>query len=305
MREKFKPPEGKITLDILKSLLRRMPYVTGVCIMGLCEPLLNNELADILRWLKDEGHYSISLTTNGTVTISDDMLDALTRVDTFVISIDTADEETFQYLRGAQLKKVVGSLEKVISYKQQHKLGRTDNPPIYINAVITRKNFHQMPGLIEMLEAYASDLTYLQVDPISRPDYQTFEAPLMLTKEELGREIETYRKVAKQSPLNVIGFDYMLQPSYNWRNCYLTWDGMFIQPNGDANFCYNYEYVIGNVFREDPLKVWNSQKAKDFRRKLLSSEPPIAQCRSCNFARGGWQPEGDYAEQRLNKKDVT
>lgn len=306
MRQQFKPPEGKITLSMLQSLLKKMPYIRGVCIMGLCEPLLNDELANILRWLHDEGHYGISLTTNGMVTIDDNILDALTRVGDFVISMDTADEETFRYLRGgAELKKVMGSLVRVIEYKRAHNLGRMDNPPIHINAVITRNNLHQLPDLFKMLEPYAADLTYLMVDPVSRPDYQTFEAPLMLTKEELDKELEKYKKVAKQSPLNIIGFDYMLEPSCNWGDCYMAWDGMFIEPNGDAYFCYNYDYVIGNVFKEDPLKVWNSTRAQEFRRKLLSSEPPLGQCHSCNFARGGWQPEGDYSRQKLDKKDVT
>ena len=306
MRQQFKPPEGKITLDMMKSLLKRMPYIRGVCIMGLCEPLLNDELPDIIRWLKDEGHYGVSLTTNGTVTINDDILDALTRVDDFVISIDTADEETFRYLRGgAQLEKVMSSFKRVVEYKRSHNLGRKDNPPMHINAVITRKNLDQMPDLFKMLEPYASDLTYLMVDPVSRPDYQTFEAPLMLTKEDLDKELGKYKEVAKKSPLNIIGFDYMLEPSYDWGNCYLAWDGMFIEPNGDAYFCYDYDYVLGNVFKEDPLKVWNSPRAREFRQKLLTSEPPLGQCHCCNFARGGWQPEGVYLEQKKDKRDTT
>jgi radical SAM protein with 4Fe4S-binding SPASM domain len=180
-----------------------------------------------------------------------------------------------------------------------------DNPPIHINAVITRNNVHQLPALIKMLEPYAADLTYLMVDPVSRPDYQTFEEPLMLTKEDLDKELEKHKKVAKQSPLNIIGFDYMLEPSCDWGNCYLAWDGMFIEPNGDAYFCYDYDYVLGNVFKEDPLKVWNSTRAQEFRRKLLSSDPPLGQCHYCNFARGGWQPEGDYSRQKLDKKDIA
>jgi radical SAM protein with 4Fe4S-binding SPASM domain len=306
MRQQFKPPAGKITLSMLQSLLKKMPYIRGICIMGLCEPLLNDELPDILRWLQDEGHYGISLTTNGMVTINDDMLDALTRVGTLVFSIDTADEETFKYLRGgAELKKVMGNLIRVIEYKHAHNLDRMNNPPIYINAVMTRRNFAQVPRLIEMLEPYAADLTYLMLDPVSRPDYQRFESPLMLAKEEIGADLERFRRIAKESPLNTLGLDYMLEGSSNWGNCYMAWDGMFIEPNGDAYFCYNYDYVIGNVFKEDPLQVWNSSRAQEFRQKLLSSNPPLEQCHSCNFARSGWQPEGDYARQKLNRKDIT
>ena len=43
MRETFKPPKGSFTLKKMKDLLRKMPYISVVCIMGLFEPLLNPE----------------------------------------------------------------------------------------------------------------------------------------------------------------------------------------------------------------------------------------------------------------------
>jgi MoaA/NifB/PqqE/SkfB family radical SAM enzyme len=263
MREKYKPPQGMLKLEQIKALLKKMPYINGVCIMGLCEPFLNPETPNVLRWLKDEGKYSISITTNGMVDLNEDKLDALLRADDMVFSIDTSEPETFKYLRGgADLKRVTSNMERLIKYKKDRGMKKMDNPPIHINAVVTSKNFHQIPDLIKMLGAYADDLKYLMVDPVTRPDYQEFEEPLMLQREEFDKHIEEYRELAKKSPLKIVGFDYMLKESRNWRDCHLTWDGMFVQPNGDAYFCYDYEYVIGNVFKDDPLKVWNSDRAK-------------------------------------------
>lgn len=295
MREKFKPPKGPMTLERIQAIMNRMPYIRGVCIMGLCEPFLNPETSSILRWLKDMGGYSLSFTTNGMVPLTDDMLDALLRVDDFVFSIDTSDPETFHFLRGgADLNRVMENLKRLIEYKHERGLSKLDNPPIHINSVVTSRNFNQIPGLIRMLEPYADDLKYLMIDPVTRPDYQDFEEPLMLQRNEFDKYIDEYRKVARSSPLKVLGFDYMLEPSANWGNCFLAWQSMFIEPNGDAYFCYNYEYVLGNVFEQDPLKIWNGPKARDFRKELLSADPPLKQCRSCNFARGGWQPHGIY-----------
>jgi radical SAM protein with 4Fe4S-binding SPASM domain len=279
-----------------------MPYIQGVCIMGLCEPLLNPNLPEMIKWLKSSG-YSISLTTNGTVMIK--AFDMLRLVDDFVFSIDSPDPKTFEYLRGgAKLDKVLQNFRNVIDWKRANGLKKTDNPPIHINSVITRKNFRQMPELIKMLEPYADDLTYLMVDPISRPDYQTFEDPIALSPGEFKEEIAEYCSIAKQSRLKIIGFDYMLQPSSNWSICSLSWYGMFIEPNGDAYFCYDYRRVLGNVLKEDPLEVWNSKVAKDFRASLKTSDPPVQQCRCCNFARQGWQPGGIYDAQGKIKGDV-
>lgn len=302
MRETFQPPRDSMTVERVKKLMHRMPYVSGVCIMGLCEPLMNPQTPDIVRWLSDEGGYSTSLTTNGMIPLNLNILDALLRVDDMVFSIDTSDPETFRYLRGgADLNRVMENLERLLQFKRELGLGRFDNPPIHINAVITSRNFSQIPGLIKMLEPHASELTYLMVDPITRPDYQDFEKPLMIQRTQFEQQIGEYRRIAGESPLKIVGFDYMLEPSSNWRDCPMSWDGMFVQPNGDAYFCYNYEYVLGNVFQQNPLFVWNSSRAKQFRRKLLTSDPPLAQCHSCNFARKGWQPSGVYYQ---TKQDV-
>jgi radical SAM protein with 4Fe4S-binding SPASM domain len=304
MRESFKPPAGPMTLERVKTLLKRMPSCTGVCIMGLCEPFLNRETPDIIRWLKDKGGYSLSLTTNGMVDLDQDRLDALFRVDDMVFSIDTADPETFRYLRGgADLKRVIRNLERTLDFKKEKGLRKTDNPPIHINAVITDMNFYQIPDLIRMLEPYSDGVAYLMIDPVTRPDYSPFK-PLLQKRNEFDKYVLDYRRIADQSSLKVVGFDWLFKESSGWGRCPLSWTSMFVEPNGDAYFCYDYEYVLGNVFKEDPMKIWNNSKAKHFRRRLLSPDPPVRQCRSCNFARAGWQEGGVYSEQKLNKEDV-
>lgn len=140
------------------------------------------------------------------------MLDALLRVDDMVFSIDTSDPETFRYLRGgADLNRVMENLGRLLQFKHELGLGRLDKPPVHINAVITSENFHQIPGLIKMLESYADELTYLMVDPVTRPDYQDFEEPLMIQRAQLEQHTGEYRRIARDSPLKIVGFDYMLE----------------------------------------------------------------------------------------------
>jgi len=302
MRETFKPPKGKLTLQKVKEILRKMPYISGVCIMGLCEPLLIPETPEIIRWLKDEGGYSIGFTTNGMVDFTENMLDSFTRIDDMVISIDSANPATMKEQRGgADLDRIMSNLSRALDWKRAHGLGADDNPPIHINAVMTRKSFLEVPELIKMLEPYAKELTYLMVDPVSRPDYSKSD-PLALDM-ELSTHLNEYRRISRESPLKVVGFDWMFEQSHRFDKCYLSWSAMFLEPNGDVYFCYDYENVLGNVFQEDPLRIWNNAKAQTFRRRLLSraDEPPLDQCHFCNFAREGWQLGGSYNK---NKEDV-
>jgi len=268
--------------------------------MGLCEPLLNPEIPRIIQWLKLEGEYGLSLTTNGMVDINQEILGSLQYIDDMVFSIDSPNPETMRSQRGgADLDRIMRNMDTVLEYKRDNGLGAYDNPPIHINAVMTNETFPQVPDLIEFLEPYAKELTYLMVDPVTRPDY-SLDTPFILETKERDR-LPEYRKLAKESPLKVVGFDWMFEGSKEWNRCLMSWTGMFVHPNGDAYFCYDYKYTLGNIFTENPLDVWNSPKALDFRRKLLTSEPPIRQCHFCNFARQGWQPEGDYNK---NKEDT-
>jgi radical SAM protein with 4Fe4S-binding SPASM domain len=98
----------------------------------------------------------------------------------------------------------------------------------------------------------------------------------------------------KHSEIPVVGLDYMLEPSYNWKDCPMAWGDLWVEPNGDIYNCYGFDYIVGNVFTESPLIAFNSKKQRDFRKKLSTSLPPLKQCHSCNFARKGWQLHGGY-----------
>jgi radical SAM protein with 4Fe4S-binding SPASM domain len=291
MRETFSPPVGEITLDSMREMLKNSPSISGVCVMGLCEPYCNPNTTNIIKWLKDEGHYSISLTTNGTIPFTPARLDALRRIDDFCISIDTADPDVFRSLRGADLSRVMMHLKDIINYKRLLKLKATDPPPIHINAVMTKQNWDGVPDLIKMLEPYANDLTYLMIDPCTRPDYSKADTFILTEKPST---FESYRQLAKDSPLKVMGFDWMFKKSTEWGGCSMSWLGPFVQPNGDIYPCYAYKYVVGNIFKESLLHAWNSPLMREFRRSLSTYHPPLQQCHFCNFARSGWQFRGGY-----------
>lgn len=294
MRQTFKPEAGYMTLKNVKNLVKRMPYIWSVTIQGLCEPFLNPEAPAIIRWLKSQG-YHISFTTNGMVALTGERLECLRDIDDFVISIDTNDPKTFTYLRGgARLEVVMKNLERVVEMKRSLGLSKHDNPPFHVNAVITTLNFNQVPDLIRMLEPYADQITYLMVDPVSRPDYSK-EEPLAIKHDaEFDTNIRELREFVKTSKISVVGLDYMLVPSYNWKDCPMAWGNLWVEPNGDIYNCYGFDYVVGNVFTESPLLAFNSRKQRDFRKMLSTSNPPLKQCRSCNFARAGWQLHGGY-----------
>ena len=56
---------ASLSLEQVKSLLSQFTTVRRVVLHGVGEPLLNRELAKIIRWLKEEGIY-VLFNSNGT-----------------------------------------------------------------------------------------------------------------------------------------------------------------------------------------------------------------------------------------------
>lgn len=298
MRESFKPPKGRLTLKQVQYLIKKMPYISNITVQGLCEPFLNPETPQILNWLKSQGMF-ISFTTNGAVPLTPERLECLKSVDDFVMSFDTYNPETFAELRkGTTLKAVRDNFERLVEWKKKN--GRTvnDNPPIHINAVISAKNIKQMKGFIDMMNEYKDQIAYIMVDPVSRPEYSKMD-PLALEKnKEFDLWLEDFRQhLEKHSDIPVVGLDYMFKQSTNWKSCPLVDFDIWIEPNGDVYNFYDFKNVYGNVFKQNPLLIFNCKYQREFRKKLRTNNPPLQQCHVCNFAREGWQTHGGYIER--------
>ena len=87
-------------------------------------------------------------------------------------------------------------------------------------------------------------------------------------KEILNQNSTGVKEVVKNSKFSVVGLDYMLVPSYNWKA--MAWGNLWVEPNGDIYNCYGFDYVVGNVFRDSPLLAFNSKKQREFRQKLFT-----------------------------------
>ena len=84
--------------------------------MGLCEPLLNPDLKQILEW-SGVNKKGIALTTNGTISFDDELLRELKYVGDMVFSIDSPDPQTFTEMRGgADLSTVMDNMKAVLQW---------------------------------------------------------------------------------------------------------------------------------------------------------------------------------------------
>jgi radical SAM protein with 4Fe4S-binding SPASM domain len=69
--------------------------------------------------------------------------------------------------------------------------------------------------------------------------------------------------------------------------CGVPWAHVVIGDNGDVHPCCASDRVMGNVTRQPFEEIWFGQPYDDFRRRMLSTDPP-PECLRCQ--RAAWQP---------------
>lgn len=63
--------------------------------------------------------------------------------------------------------------------------------------------------------------------------------------------------------------------------CYRPWEHLNVSKEGDVTICCGGAGQLGNIFRDDFFKVWNSKPFRAFRQTVNSDNPP-AQCKKCS-----------------------
>jgi radical SAM protein with 4Fe4S-binding SPASM domain len=67
-------------------------------------------------------------------------------------------------------------------------------------------------------------------------------------------------------------------------NCLNPWKSMIIFSNGEIPLCLRDvegEYSLGNVLERSPIEIWNSETAKEYRRRILEGDHPEI-CHHCD-----------------------
>ncbi len=124
------------------------------------EPLLRRDIADIIGdTAQAQGVDDVQLVTNGTllepraVELQESGLSSLT------LSLDAASPETFRAVRGGDVRRVLRGLEAA----------RAAGLAVRINSVISRRNLHELSGLVDIARRYGTSLKLLDLVNLDAP----------------------------------------------------------------------------------------------------------------------------------------
>jgi len=296
-------PLKTLTYQEFVQIAEQFPNMRRISLHGIGEPLLNKELPQIIRYLK-ERDVEVIINSNGTL-LTPAWQEALVEsgLDEYRCSIDGAKPETYAHIRGANLlHKLVEGLGGLIKTKARL---QAQIPRISIWCVSTKENLAELPELVRLAarlgvpEVYLQRMTYFAQEPeqqygmarqdlaIFGPDHD-YQEEVIAECEALSTELGLdFRAAGARDPRHSLE---AARPAdfAPWQECMRPWTTAYVTANGNCLPCcispfatHNYDsLILGNLFEQPFEDIWRDHLYQQFRTKLLSSEPHQA-CASC------------------------
>lgn len=282
-------------------IVEQFPEMERAVLHGIGEPLMNHDLDRMIAHLKARGVF-VLFNTNATL-LSDEWARRLIKaeLDELRVSIDGANPKTYALIRGAPLfDKVVRNLQHFSILQAQ--LGAT-LPRASLWMTGLRKNIAELPDVIRLAahigvpEVYLQRMVYYGDADVTAPGmlegghglFTSFDAQvdaIVASSEVLARELGVaLRASGATSAQRSVSRAANPRP---WAACMRPWTTAYITANGNALPCCispfatsDYQSLqLGNVFQQPFDDLWNADRYRAWRERLLSDEPNAA-CAGC------------------------
>ena len=292
-------PERDISLAELIRITDQLPELERVYLHGIGEPLLNNELADIIRHLKRRKVY-VLFNSNGILLNSQRQQDLITAgLDELRISLDAASSTGYEKIRSStRFTQIVENLKSFLLLQKQHQVAY---PKLSLWFLGTRENIAELPGLIKLAaeigiaEVYLQRLVYFQDDEgygvarAAKTLQDSADGPSELIQESQAAAAKLgiqFNASGQSEPLESL--QGQAEARRPWSKCYRPLTLMYITANGNVLPCcispfstVDYASInLGNVFENTLEEIWWGTKYENFRKQHQTKTPPKC-CRGC------------------------
>ena len=284
------------------KIVDQFPDMERAVLHGIGEPLINKDLPRMIAHLKARGVY-ILFNTNATLLTPEWSRKLIeSGLDEMRCSVDGADPKTYAIIRGAPLlHKIVSNLTEFMRIQKEAE-ATTPRASIWMTGV--KENIQELPDLLRLTAKMGVPEVYLQRMVYY---YEAEQAPGMLDGghglfdhfddqvEAIISECEVlakslgimFKASGATSPRHSLEASKQ-RDNQPWKACLRPWTTAYITANGNALPCCispfattDYESLkLGNVFEQPFVEIWNDDRYRQWREKLLSDQPHPA-CAGC------------------------
>ncbi len=230
------------------------------------EPFLNKNAYEMIRYARAKGIW-VDTCTNG------DFVDAkgviYSDINRISFQLGGMTEKTHQRYRvGTSLEKAHANLLELIEERRKHP---GSNVRIDVGLIVMRHNEHEVASFLKWAKEIGADTANI-IDPCARNMTEAYaylprDRKYWFYDEDAFERGELRPKVVPQN------------------ECIWIWNSMQINWNGDAVPCCrdpNGHHILGNVFEDGVLRVFNGKPARNFRHSILERQGAVDICRLCS-----------------------
>ncbi len=291
-------PARQMSLDEFQSLVDQLPDLQRAVMQGIGEPLLNRDLAAMIRCLKLRDVYVV-FNTNATLLTRRRQVELIeSGLDELRISLDGSTPETYRRVRGIPaFERVIANVAEMVQTKRR--LDAT-TPRLSFWLTGLRENLRELPGLVEMAARVGVEEVYLQRLTFWGEGLAVAEQSVFHRRDEVEAILASAEQRAHELGVGLRGAgaatlrDSLADPEparEPWRACSRPLRLAYVTAQGTALPCCIApftgvpfeEIILGNYLAEGVEAVWHGERYEQFRRRLFSSDPPES-CRSCGVA---------------------
>lgn len=269
LRNEMTFDELKHVIDILVKW--KVPFIN----LGGGEPLLHPNLFDFVKYATSKG-LQCTMNTNGYL-LDKEKAQMIKQVGfrSVGISIDSPDEEKHDSFRNKKgsYKKALTALDNLAEV----------NVKSTVSMVITKINFKNFHEIVPILREHKVSQLYLHNYKCSGLGYKNMEQ-YDLTPEEWRDFYSRALALKKELKDIVVSFDdpilhllpeYDEHPLVKGSTCGKL--SLNIRANGDITPCGFMPVVIGNILKDDIIKLWQESSIL----KILRNPIPNGKCKNC------------------------
>ena len=153
-------PLRDLRLSEFQEIVDQFPALDRVVLHGIGEPLLNADLAAMIRYAKDQHPSATVLFNSNAVLLDEDWQQALidAGLDEYRISLDAATAATYAQIRG------IDAFDTVVANTQRFaELTRTtERPRLSLWIMAMRENLGELPALVDLAAEFRVTEVYVQ-----------------------------------------------------------------------------------------------------------------------------------------------
>ncbi len=267
----LKRERGIMSLNNYRIIIDKLsPFTNTVLLYYMGEPFLNKDIYEIIKYTKSKNIF-VKVCTNGEN--FDPIKTIQSGLDEIQIQIGGISQETHAIYRlGGVLSETLDNVKALINAKSLHikEIGLVKTK-IYLGLILMKHNEHELKDFFSLADELGVDGARIESPGVR--DMEQGKVFLPIDKRYWLYDINAFESGILRHK------DY--QPNHcRWMyySITVTWEGNVIPCCRDVDG----QYLMGNLLEDNISAIWNGERFRSFRKKMLQDSKSIPMCILCD-----------------------